>query len=428
MRNNIVSDPSSLPFLSSAEREIVSAVFSEKVGVINAVLKRYELSHYGLYMYQCLSADTREVWGLSKDVSSGGLGLDFDERRAFLACLGEAIERYCMSFPTNKSWLTKEWRKLSRNLKPVKLSLHTPNQYISNGALDDPSKKAVPWVKLKGAFEPKKSIYWPASLVSLPYNLSWGKVGEATSTGVSAHPDRDMAIQGGLLEIIERDALMINFYQQLCPPQIDLGSLIGSSPDSAFIKKIRKSYHVVIYRLFSDVNIPITLAYIWRNNSSKGVHFGIGAAADLDLDMAINKSLREALFTYFYSWHLMDLKQDDPDLIPSLHQHFLFYQGHRFQMLLKEGGSIGYSPERYDKKHLVDQLEINDLTPYYLDLTTPDIKGSGISVIRTVVPGLIDLNRTHNLLREGAERFWSVPKKLGINTRKGLSSWPHPFP
>lgn len=74
------------------------------------------------------------------------------------------------------------------------------------------------------------------------------------------------------------------------------------------------------------------------------------------------------------------------------------------------------------------ELKKNNLEVFYKELTTVDIKKSKIRVFRTIVPGLIDLNKSYLLRREGADRFWSVPKKLGIKVGKKLTSMPHPFP
>ena len=41
------------------------SIFSDKFGIVNAMLERHELDKYNLCMYQCLSADTKELFVLS---------------------------------------------------------------------------------------------------------------------------------------------------------------------------------------------------------------------------------------------------------------------------------------------------------------------------------------------------------------------------
>ena len=65
---------------------------------------------------------------------------------------------------------------------------------------------------------------------------------------------------------------------------------------------------------------------------------------------------------------------------------------------------------------------------YFKELTTDDVKNSGLKVVKTIVPQLIDLNKTHSMQRLGAERFFSVPRKLNLQFSTELSTDPHPFP
>ena len=76
----------------------LSDIFSDKFGIVNAMLERYELNKYHLYMYQCLSANTKKLFNISRDISSGGLGVNEKRNIAMMSCLAEALERYCMSY------------------------------------------------------------------------------------------------------------------------------------------------------------------------------------------------------------------------------------------------------------------------------------------------------------------------------------------
>lgn len=72
--------------------------------------------------------------------------------------------------------------------------------------------------------------------------------------------------------------------------------------------------------------------------------------------------------------------------------------------------------------------KIDGINIYYKELTTNDVKSTGLHVIRVVAVGLIDLNKTYKYVRLGANRFWNVPKKLGLKCNDNLSTMPHPFP
>ena len=124
----------------------------------------------------------------------------------------------------------------------------------------------------------------------------------------------------------------------------------------------------------------------------------------------------------------MDMKKNNAQDITALYEHFLYYQDEKFYKLLFSSKIEKYEYKKIDEKHLMQQLSKNGIEVYYKDLTTDDIKASGIKVVKVIAPSLIDLNKSHQLPRLGAKRFWSVPKKLGLLVHDTLSDLPHPFP
>lgn len=422
-KNKLIFDPKEIIGILGKEYENLSTIFSDKMGIVNVILKRYELEEYGLKMYQCLSADTKILFNLSRDVSSGGLGISDSEKGAIISCIAEAIERYCMSYVPEKDLEKLYWEEININEKNDDYQLYTDSQYEQNSQFLNPKKDQIYWTKINSV-DNNKQIYWPASLIYLPFELS-KTVAETSSTGMAAGYSLDDCILSGLLELIERDSLMINFSKRLNPPEIDIDTLNGGNKN--FVNKIIEKYKVKIYKLYSDIKVPTYLCFIW-NGEGKKIHYGIGASASLDSDKAINKALRECLFTYYYSLNIMDLKKDNTDEIRTLYEHFLYYQGELFEELVFKSEKIKYKNEKYTYEDLKENLNNQGLEVYYKELTTADVKQTGLKVVKVVVPGLIDLNKTHSMQRLAAKRFEEVPKKLGMQTMKGLSKQPHPFP
>ena len=89
---------------------------------------------------------------------------------------------------------------------------------------------------------------------------------------------------------------------------------------------------------------------------------------------------------------------------------------------------IDYHEQIVEFNEVLKSLKDNDIEVYYKELTTEDIKHTNIKVVKVIAPGLIDLNKSHNLPRLGAIRFWDTPNKLGLTINKQLSKMPHPFP
>ena len=402
----------------------LSNIFSDKFGIVNAMLERHELDKYKLYMYQCLSANTKKLFNISRDVSSGGLGVNEDKNIAMTSCLAEALERYCMSYiPING---IKSCKKAELNTKYVfsNFSTYSDEQYDKFDNFLNPNLDVIEWTKIYDIEDKKRFMYWPASLIYLPFDIN-KVVAETTSTGMAAGFSIDECIRSGLMELIERDSLMINFMQRLNPPEIDINTIFGKN--KKFIDNIRKDYSIKIYKLYSDFNVPIYLSIIYRKDNKK-IHYGIGACASLDSDYAINKSLKECLFTYFYSLNIMDVRQKDPDKIKTLYEHFLYYQGDNFDKLLFNSKLIKYKKEKISFDDVLVNLKKNNISVYFKELTTDDIKDTGIKVVKVIAPSLIDLNKSHIYPRLGAKRFFEVPKKLGLEYSDNLTAMPHPFP
>lgn len=425
-KNKLILDRDEITNILGNKYKNLSLIFNDKFGIINAVLERHELEKFGLYMYQCLSTNTKILLNLDREVSSGGLGVNEEQDVALIGCLAEALERYSMSFVPDKELVFCSLSELEKKRTFSKFYTYNSMQYNRYSTFfANPQEDKIHWTKIYKIDNDKEWKYWPASLIYLPFNYS-KPVSENTSTGMAAGLSKEECILNGLLELLERDALMINFTQRLNPPEIDIATIGGKN--KKFIGKIKEKYKIKVYKLYSDINVPIYLSLIWKRVRGK-IHYGIGASANLNSDEAINKSLKECLFTFFYSKNIMSERKDDPDNITALYEHFLYYQGRNFSKLLFTSEKIKYCKEITTLDKVLADLKKSGIDVYYKDLTTSDIMVTNIKVFKVVAPGLIDLNKTHLFPRLGADRFWEVPKKLGLDYEEDIEDGlPHPFP
>ena len=125
---------------------------------------------------------------------------------------------------------------------------------------------------------------------------------------------------------------------------------------------------------------------------------------------------------------MLHLKQNQKNKIKALCEHFLYYQGSSFEQLPFKSSEQDYAIEKVSLKQLLKNLKQLNLEIFYKELTTPDISSTKVRVFRVIVPGLIDINKSHQLPRLGAERLRTIPRKLGIAKKMKISSMPHPFP
>lgn len=414
-----------LKALTGADRKQYLKIFSDKIGIVNALLRRDNLSCYGYTIFQSLTAKTVILFNRSREVSSGGLGINKNSRFAFHACMGESLERYCMSFYDIEDLFFGHLKELPKKMRLGDFSLYSIEQYSKNKSFANPLKEKIYWDKIESFSTAGKFRYWPASLIYLPFDE--GKLSaETTSTGMAAGIDKKRAITNGALELVERDALTTNFLQRLNPPEILIYTINDSN--RFLIKKLLKDgYKIKIYKLYSDINLPIYVGLIWKGKG-KNIHYGIGSCASLASEIAIKKTLEECLFTFLYSKNIMDAKPKNKKSIKALYEHFLYYQGEKFNRLLFKSEAIKYSREKHSFRHLLKNLKELGLGIYFKELTTADIESTKIRVFRVIIPGLVDLNKSHLLPREGAKRLWNIPFRLGLKTENKLSTLPHPFP
>jgi len=126
----------------------------------------------------------------------------------------------------------------------------------------------------------------------------------------------------------------------------------------------------------------------------------------------------------------------------TLHDHGNFYCDHLNAPLVDflfapdqidfhaiENLSTG-DPEK-DLKTLHDKVMRTGHRVLLADVTSEDVRGLGLTVIRAVIPGFHPLFFGHSIRALGGTRLWEVPQKLGyagITPEFGDNPAPHPFP
>lgn len=113
IKNKLILNKKEILKILGNEYKGLTDIFSDKFGIVNAMLERHELNKYDLYMYQCLSANTIDLFNVSREVSSGGLGVNENKKIAMTSCLAEALESYGMSYIPKKNSKKSELKKIT---------------------------------------------------------------------------------------------------------------------------------------------------------------------------------------------------------------------------------------------------------------------------------------------------------------------------
>ncbi|KVX91834.1 bacteriocin biosynthesis cyclodehydratase [Burkholderia ubonensis] len=216
--------------------------------------------------------------------------------------------------------------------------------------------------------------------------------------GCAAGSTLDEAILQGMLELIERDAVAIWWYNQIPRPGIDLASF-----EEPYFDALVQEYETLGWRLWAldithDLGVPAVAAL--AKNPADG-RFSIGFGCHLDARVAVQRALTEVN-------QLLDISADAPhpwDRAKLLDTGFLYPAS---DVCLTTGSTwppIAAATLPAAIAHCVGKIASAGMDVLVVDKTRPDI---GLSVAQVIAPGLC-----HFWPRFGARRLYSVPVQLG---------------
>ncbi|WP_212735296.1 TOMM precursor leader peptide-binding protein [Herbidospora galbida] len=309
------------------------------------------------------------VSGLRAD--SGGKGGTPIEAKVGALC--EAVERYCGSRLGEEHVVRDSYRGLgAAAVHPDDVLLYDPRQ---RAPFDEGAETEwTPLFTLDG-----RRRYLPTDL------LYFSEGGQADSNGNAAGSSIEDAILQGFLELVERDAVGIWWYNRTRQPEVVL--------DDPWTAELRADYaglgrDVRVLDLTTDLGIPAMAAV----STKGGEEVMLGFGAHFDPATAARRALTEL-------GQLLPAAQDI-DMRPwwgrvSAASH---------PCLLPEGVA---APRAYTPNDdLNDDIDlIRPFDPLILDQTRPDI---GVPVVKVVVPGL-----RHFWPRFAPGRLFDVPVALG---------------
>lgn len=203
------------------------------------------------------------------------------------------------------------------------------------------------------------------------------------------------AVLQGLLELIERDATAIWWYQRAARPALDLARI-----DDPFVQSLRADYQAAGWRvqvldLTHDLAIPVYAATAHHTEADR---HAIGFGCHLQGAIALSRALTELN-------QLMDSRADAPppwdrQLLPQA--PFLDGQGLVSAPLPTLSSGVDL---REDIALCRQRLASAGLAPLVVDKTRPDF---GLHVAQVIVPGL-----RHFWPRFGPGRLYDVPAAVG---------------
>lgn len=402
------------------------ARFRKHVSPLTGVVSRLErievdlplnTSYYAKHNFSAPAKTVNELRG-GLEGSSFGKGSTAEQGEA--SALMEAIERYSGVFQGDEIRTTKRFDDFPAEeaIRPNDVLLFSEEQY-RRGLSPIPSHDDEPMspALFDGSVEMEWSPVWslrdkrfrylPTSLLYF-YYTGPAVPFHADSNGCAAGNTREEAIVQGFLELVERDAYAIWWYNRLQRPAVDLAQFEDSYVRDLQTQLAETGKRLWVLDITSDLGIPSFVAVAhWMHEGAEFIEFGSGS--HFDARIAMLRTLTE--LNQFMSMELISgggarLQGSLDGMTPLRLADYPF---------LSPGDDLAVESE-FDSKFgrlttdeqvmtCVQLAERHGHDFLVLDQTRPDIE---VPVVRVIVPGI-----RHFYRRFAPGRLYDVPVKLG---------------
>lgn len=216
--------------------------------------------------------------------------------------------------------------------------------------------------------------------------------------GSAAGSHLDEAMLQGLLELIERDAVAIWWYNRLLRPRVDLADFAVPYWNTLAAEYAARDYDFWVLDLTHDLRIPCFTAIARHRHQA---YHAIGFGCHLDHRIAINRAITE----------LNQLFDSGPNRINPWNQDLLTDDGFlRPDSTQTPRGRAAYDPPASQSTTsalacCARRLEEQGMELLMVDKSRPDLE---LKVVQMIVPGL-----RHFWPRFGPGRLYEVPVKMG---------------
>lgn len=370
------------------------------------------------------SASLRQFMRDGRD-ASGGKGSSREQARASALC--EALERFSSVFRGDEVDALGPRSSVKGALDPTAFLLFSESQLQGRVAWN--RKVTSGFQKVPEPFDEASEVAWsrvwslgsgaeafvPTSLLYMGFQGPGSTFCNADTNGVAAGQTEEEAVLQGLLEVVERDAVGLWWYNRTQHSVVDVPSF-----GDAYVERVFEHYASIgrkawVLDLTSDLGIPVLVALSARvDGGAPEVIFGFGA--HLDPRIALRRCVTEM------NQMLATVRRPPEERQGLLRGEFddaldwwahATLDGHPY--LLPSEGTVGlrdlsgvHAPGadlRDDILRCVSIVRRHGKEVWVRDMTRPDL---GLPVLKVLVPGL-----RHFWRRLAPGRLYEVPVALG---------------
>ena len=384
------------------------------------------------------TVDTVSLGGEGRISNVGGA--EFNRVNSYMACIGEALERYSASFVQDLQFGTV--KEIAGAVTGWPSFSEVSYQY-SDAYSPLTETTEIAWTSAHN-YHTGEKVMVPASLVYLPWVHSREKqtVFPSISTGLSAHLTFRKAVEGSVYELIERDAFTLAWLSGQPLPVVP----IDWTREHVRARGVPDDWDVRITDLSNDTGAFTYLTSIFAP-TNEGRIFAVGCSSHIDAMKALNSSIEEALHTVPYVRFLI---RDDPNWDPgeklenlhSFEDHCKLYSIRTdlhsglvniFPEIPVLNAPIPGSKTKFHKfDDLVRNLESLGVDLFVKRLTTRDVEQMGFEVSRVISPQLMPLHSHYQLPYLRCDRLWNLEEVFpfditNLKNDKEVFPYPHPF-
>jgi ribosomal protein S12 methylthiotransferase accessory factor len=424
-----------IPNFSSADAEFAEAIaLADKVQRLGFDIGFNFLSRFpdSPHLYLCAARFEEQAWHAS--------GFDFFSRsHAFVKALGESVER--MLWDTNAAY----WKKERMQRSPKKIGA-AGMDIGSIAGFSQKQRKNAPqllysndtkflWTKALRLSD-RVDAWVPTQLISGVYARDMNDeplLRIPNSNGLATHRTFEQAAYYGLLELIERDAFMIMFFNKLRSARIDPASIGNKKIQDVLKSFARFNLSCDILKLPTDAPTTVICCML-RDESGEGPALAVGAKAHHDPAVAILGALTESYGVWFLARSYGLYKKELPSPPWNALQRIAFWgkKEHAEKLSWMREGPIIEMPSGAQNARgtaaLARALQKKGVSAYAVPMSTPTLQKLGLHAVCVVSAELqpLSLDSEPNYL--GGARLNDVPLSLGYEVANEPPAYPHPFP
>lgn len=399
-----------------------------------------------LFHVASVTGDSTEVIGSASNRYNGGINFTYDG--AYAAAIGEGLERYAGAYLDEDLIRSATANELGeRAARPESFALFHDRQYAETEFpyarfTSDTRVRWTPGFRLPDG----APAFVPTQLTSLsapPHGEP--VVGYATSSGHACGATLEEAILSGLLELVERDAFVITWYNALSMPRVDWSTDPAlMAEDRRFYAPTRLRYEIMDLSAYNHV--PTALGVV--RDDFGPVSLAVGCASAPTMHDAVRKALRETFQTRAFA---RLLRADNPgwscesyDTIDDFEDHVLYYafpenakklafvDGSERRVKVGDVANLEGSSVTAHINAILQRLAARGVNVFVVETTPPDLHTAGLRTAVVVAPELCRLDVPYRYRYFGGPRLYNAAFAAGLVpsaiTFDDLSPLPHPFP